>query len=1059
MSRRLAAPLALAVLLTLLVVAAGQTQEQPLVAAELHQKASQRGTVRVLVEFQASFVPETHLPTAAHALAQRQNISAIQGLVQGSLRGVAHRIVRDFRGAVPVMAIQVGPDGLHQLESLRGIVARVTEDRPRRLALSESVPRIQADQAVALGYDGTGAVIVVMDTGIEKDHPFFEDGTGASRVVAEACFSSNDPSASASSLCPGAPSTPGGTWTDAPGSGEACSPLIDGCNHGTLVAGIAAGRHASLNGVAPGAELIAVQVFSQFNDPVFCGGAALTPCVGSYPSDQLAGSLYVRDTLLTTFPNIAAINLSLGSGGFSIPCDTSFPAEAALIADLRARGVATVVASGNEGRTNAVAAPACIGSAVSVGATTDPPAEVVASFSNRAPGMSLLAPGLSIDTSTTGGGFESANGTSMAAPHVAGVFALFKQAVPAATVDEVLAALQTTGATVSGYKRVQVLEAMGTFPNTVPSLQFSSPTFSANEGDGPGSTIVTVTRTGPANLIAATTATVQFSTGGGTATPGTTGAADYVATSQPLTFNPGQTSRTVTIPLNGDFTLESNETVGLSLTDSHNAVLGTPSAATLTIVSDDLAGTIEFDQSTYTVNESAGIATITLRRTGGLAAGITALVSTVAGGTATATTDYTAFTNKVVTFAGGATTASFTVSIVNDTLAEADETVRLQISSVSPPASIGVRSTATLTIQSEDIAGTVQFSAPNYTVTEGTATAVITVTRTGGTSSGTTVQYHVIGGTADGGSGTTKDYTLATGTLTFNANETVKTFAVSIVNDIVIEPDETVILELFNPSVGLGFGSPRTATLTIHDNDAPTIKFGAATYRTVEGTPGAVVVVRTGGLGSPVTVGYQVTGGTATGGGVDYRLTVATGTLSFAAGSGSLTLSVPTTSDSIYEPDETVIIHLLNPSAGVVGTPDTTTLTIADNDAPGTFQFSAAHLQRVGERRAGHRARDAHRNEPGQRDHRAVHDGQRHRHGRPSATTPPCRRRSRSPRSRPSRTWRSRFSTTRCRRATRPCRSRCPIRRPAPRWAPPRPRSSRFSTTSRRCSSARRCTW
>ena len=173
MSRRLAAPLALAVLLTLLVVGVGQTQEQPLVAAELHQKASQRGTVRVLVELQASFVPEPHLPTAAHALAQRQNISAIQGLVQGSLRGIAHRIVRDFRGAVPVMAIQVGPDGLHQLESLRGIVARVTEDRPRRLALWESIPRIQADQAVALGYDGTGAVIVVMDTGIEKAHPFF----------------------------------------------------------------------------------------------------------------------------------------------------------------------------------------------------------------------------------------------------------------------------------------------------------------------------------------------------------------------------------------------------------------------------------------------------------------------------------------------------------------------------------------------------------------------------------------------------------------------------------------------------------------------------------------------------------------------------------------------------------------------------------------------------------------------------------------------------------------------------------------------------------------------
>src|SRR4030095_12241485 len=106
--------------------------------------------------------------------------------------------------------------------------------------------------------------------------------------------------------------------------------------------------------------------------------------------------------------------------------------------------------------------------------------------------------------STTGGGFESANGTSMAAPHVAGVFALFKEAVPTATINEVVGALPATGAPVSVYKRVKVLEAVGTFPNTVPHLQFSSATFGTNEGFGPGSTTVTVTRTGSGNLIART---------------------------------------------------------------------------------------------------------------------------------------------------------------------------------------------------------------------------------------------------------------------------------------------------------------------------------------------------------------------------------------------------------------------------------------------------------------------------------------------------------------------------------------------------------------------------
>ena len=251
-----------------------------------------------------------------------------------------------------------------------------------------------------------------------------------------------------------------------------------------------------------------------------------------------------------------------------------------------------------------------------------------------------------------------------------------------------------------------------------------------------------------------------------------------MATSQSLTFGPGQTSKSISIPLNGDFTLEPDETVGLSLTNPNDAVLGTPSTATLTIVNDDQAGTIEFDQSAYIVNESAGIATITLRRTGGLAAGVTAMVSTLTTGTATAGADYTAFTNKVVTFAGGATTASFTIAINNDTLAEADETVVLQISSVGVPATIGAQNTTTLTIHSDDIAGTVQFSASNYDVTEGTATAVITVNRVG-TSSGTTVRYRVSPAVTAEGSGHGKDYTLAAGTLTFNANETVKTFTVA----------------------------------------------------------------------------------------------------------------------------------------------------------------------------------------------------------------------------------------------------------------------------------------
>ncbi len=1156
--RRVVFTLVLGAVLILSAAAGSRSQERTLVAAELHQKALQRGAVRVLVQIDAPYVPEGQLPTPAHVVSQRQHIASTQGVVRRSLRGIAHRVVRDFRGAAPVMAIEVGPDGLRMLESLRGVVTHVVEDTPRHPALAESVPRIQADQAAALGYDGTGAVIVILDTGVDRTHPFFQDGSGASRIVHEACFSSN--SLGATTLCPN------GLEQDlSPGSGDSCTAAID-CEHGTLVAGIAAGRGASFDGVAPGAGIVAIQVFSRFDDPVFCGSPAFTPCVGSFPSDELEAGVYIRDTLLAAplSMNIAAINLSFGSGAFSVPCDASFPGETTLITDLRARGVATVVASGNAGLNGSLTAPACIGSAISVGATTDPPSETIATFSNRAIGMSLLAPGTSINTSAPGGGFQIVDGTSMAAPHVAGVFAIFKQAVPSATVSQVLAALQATGQSIGGFKRVRVLDALATFSNVVPTVQFGSGSYSVNEGDTTTTATITVTRTGPASVIATTTSTVLVSTSPGTATAGTTGSADYVAlTNQLVTFGPGETSRTVQITIRGDFTVEPNETVVLTLSNPVGAAIGTPTAV-LTLVNDDVPGSVQFSQATYqvtegtatatitvtrtggaaggvtvqyrvmpgspgtatgggvdytlntgtlsfgagdtsktftvsivndtliepdetviielfnrsagltlgtqttttltihdndaptfnfgsatysvaegaaasvtvvrtngvgsavtvgyqvqaastatgggqdytlangtvsfgvgattqtitipttadallegdetivlklvnpgagtviapdtttvsivdntiqfsaatyTVNESAGQATITLQRTGSVAAGAVALVSTVAGGTATAGTDYTSFTNKAVTFAVGSPTAAFTVTIVDDTVIEPDETINVQIMSTTGGA-IGVQSTAVLTIVSNDVAGTVQFSRADYDVTEGTATATITVTRTGGAASGVTVQYRVVPGNPGTATGGGVDYTLATGTLTFGAGDTSKTFTVTIVNDPLIESDETVNLELFDP-IGLSLGLQYRTTLTIHDNDAPTFRFGAATYPVAEGAVATVTVVRANGVGTEVTVGYQVqAAGTATGGGVDY--TRANGTLTFVAGVTTQTITIPTTQDTLFEGNETIVLKLVNPSPGAVIAPDTTTVTIVDNDTPGTIQFSAA---------------------------------------------------------------------------------------------------------------------
>src|SRR5207248_1740141 len=140
---------------------------------------------------------------------------------------------------------------------------------------------------------------------------------------------------------------------------------------------------------------------------------------------------------------------------------------------------------------------------------------------------------------------------------------------------------------------------------------------------------------------------------------------------------------------------------------------------------------------------------------------------------------------------------------------------------------LGTPSTATLTIVDDDGQGVLQFDADSYSVGEGDGHAMITVTRTGTTDGTVRVHFATSNGTATSGS----DYTAASGTLTFSAGVTSKTFVVRIINDTRAEPDETINLTLSNPTNHATLGTPSTATITILDNDRPgTLQFSSDTY-------------------------------------------------------------------------------------------------------------------------------------------------------------------------------------------------------------------------------------
>jgi subtilisin len=438
-----------------MMVAVGWTgtgvAREGVVPAVLMRKAQIAGVVRVIVQLDVLASPEGASDSPQAVQAQRQAIAATQRGLMAALVGTGHRVARQF-ATIPFLALEAVPDALAVLERSAHVVG-VTEDRLAAPLLPQSVPLVEADQAWAAGFDGHGWAVAVLDTGVDSRHPFL-----AGKVVEEACFSGNG-------SCP-----EGGMTQIGPGAGVPCPYALIACAHGTHVTGIAVGQGNTFSGVAKGASVIAIQVFSRFTG-LDCVNTGEDPCALSLSSDLIAGLEHVF-ALHDGLP-IAAVNISLGAGQFSDQgsCDAANAATKAAIDNLRSVGIATVISSGNNGSINSLSAPACISTAVSVGSTTK--TDRISSFSNSAAFLSLLAPGESITSSLPGGGFGVKSGTSMAAPHVTGAWAILKQQSPQATVSEVLTALQTTGLPLTDPRngvttsRIQIFYALGGQPRVM----------------------------------------------------------------------------------------------------------------------------------------------------------------------------------------------------------------------------------------------------------------------------------------------------------------------------------------------------------------------------------------------------------------------------------------------------------------------------------------------------------------------------------------------------------------------------------------------------------------
>jgi hypothetical protein len=193
------------------------------------------------------------------------------------------------------------------------------------------------------------------------------------------------------------------------------------------------------------------------------------------------------------------------------------------------------------------------------------------------------------------------------------------------------------------------------------------------------------------------------------------------------------------------------------------------------------------------------------------------------------------------------------------------------------------------------------------------------------------------------------DYTGTAGTtVTIPAGSSTANYTVLVTNDVIVEPSETFIITLSNPSAGVTLGTNIVHTYTLQDDDnTRKVYYNLTSSSGGEATSAATITLSINNvdLVNPTTIDYSVTGGTATGIGTDY--TLATGTVTFLKGETNSSLDITIIDDIISENNETIIITLSNPTncnadglAPFGGTGFVThTYTIIDNDVS-TMQFN-----------------------------------------------------------------------------------------------------------------------
>jgi len=412
--------------------------------------------------------------------------------------------------------------------------------------------------------------------------------------------------------------------------------------------------------------------------------------------------------------------------------------------------------------------------------------------------------------------------------------------------------------------------------------------------------------------------------------------ADHNLANSSVIFAAGEETKTFSFLIVNDSLQEATESIIITMDSLVGAVAGDVNQHTVLITDDDAIPDLYFASASTVVSESAGLVNIAVSVSNPSSSSVTVPYSV--SGTSSTPSDHN-LVDSSITIAAGQTSGVIAITVVDDSMDEPSETVIVTIGAPTG-ANLLNPSVHQVTITDNDSAPAVSFATASSAASESAGAQSIAVSISEPSSFIVSIPVSVSGSATQG-----SDYSLATSIVTIPAGSSGATFEVTLLNDSAYEGSETLVIQLGTPT-NATLGAIASHTLTIGDDESiPEVSFSSASSTAAESAGTVTVTAQLNhGRAAPASVPYTVTG-TATRPG-DHSLS--NGTLSFAAGSTSTSVSFEIINDGLYDPGETIILSLGAPTGVALGSQTTHVLTVTDDEAVPVVSFASA-AQSVGE--------------------------------------------------------------------------------------------------------------